>query len=304
LQWIICSPFLLGILNKIEKDFEMKFGVNTFVWISPCTTEAIRDLTPKVKAMGFNILEISVENPLLIDPKAAHEILEKNNLEGIICGAFGPDRNICSSDPKIRENAKSYIRWLIDAANEIESKVICGPMYSSVGKEHLEDSESRKNEWNLAVSGIREMADYANQYGIKLAFEPLNRFETDMINVVAQGNKFIDDIGRKNVGFHLDTFHMHLEEKNSADAIRQAGDRIFHFHACENDRGVPGTGQVHWTKIAAALKEVKYQGPVVIESFTNQVKEIARAVCIWREIAPSQDAIADQGLKFLKTILA
>jgi D-psicose/D-tagatose/L-ribulose 3-epimerase len=176
-------------------------------------------------------------------------------------------------------------------------------MYSSVGKDHLEDTESRKEEWDLSVSGIREMADDGAAKGVKLAFEPLNRFETDMINVVSQGNKFIKDVGRKNVGFHLDTFHMHLEEKSSAEAIRQAGEKIFHFHACENDRGVPGTGQVRWNEIAKALKDINYQGPVVIESFTSQVKEIARAVSIWREIAPSQDAIAVQGLKFLKSIL-
>jgi D-psicose/D-tagatose/L-ribulose 3-epimerase len=264
----------------------------------------VKEIAPSVKAMGFDILEISAENPDLIDSKIANEILKENQLEGIICGAFGPDRNICSQDPKIRENAKSYIRWLIDAASVIGSEVICGPMYSSVGKDHLEDSESRNKEWDLAVSGIREMADYGSATGVKLAIEPLNRFETDMINVVSQGNKFIADVGRKNLGFHLDTFHMHLEEKNSADAIRLAGDRIFHFHACENDRGVPGTGQVHWKEIAQALKEINYAGPVVIESFTSQVKEIARAVCIWREIAPSQDAIAVQGLKFLKSILA
>jgi D-psicose/D-tagatose/L-ribulose 3-epimerase len=280
----------------------MKFGVNTFVWISPCTTAAIADMAPKVKAMGFDILEISVENPALIDAAAANKILKENQLEGIMCGAFGPDRNICSADPIIRENAKSYIRWLIDAAQQIGSEVVCGPMYSSVGKDHLEDAEARKKEWELAVAGVREMAQYAAARGVKLAFEPLNRFETDMINVVSQGIKFIDDVGQKNVGFHLDTFHMHLEEKNSAEAIRQAGDRIFHFHACENDRGVPGTGQVRWPEIAQALKETGYTGPVVIESFTSQVKEIARAVCIWREIAPSQDAIAEQGLKFLKSL--
>ncbi len=282
----------------------MKFGVNTFVWVSPCTTAAVKEIAPNVKAMGFDILEVSVENPDLIDPLIVDETLKKNKLNGIICGAFGPDRNICSQDPIIRENAKKYIRWLIDAASVIGSGVICGPMYSSVGKDHLEGDEVRRNEWDLAVSGIREMADYGSAKGVKLALEPLNRFETDMINVVSQGNKFIADVGRKNVGFHLDTFHMHLEEKNSADAIRQAGDRIFHFHACENDRGIPGTGQVHWKEVAQALKDVNYNGPVVIESFTSQVKEIARAVCIWREIAPSQDAIAVQGLKFLKPLLA
>jgi D-psicose/D-tagatose/L-ribulose 3-epimerase len=95
---------------------------------------------------------------------------------------------------------------------------------------------------------------------------------------------------------------MHLEEKDSAAAVRKAGDRVFHVHACENDRGVPGTGQVDWEGVFRALQEIEYQGHVVIESFTPEVQSIARAVCIWREIAPSQDAIAGEGLKFLQTL--
>jgi D-psicose/D-tagatose/L-ribulose 3-epimerase len=176
-------------------------------------------------------------------------------------------------------------------------------MYSAVGKEHLENEGERQAEWDRSVAGVKEMAQYAAARNVKLALEPLNRFETDMINVVSQGWDFIRQTGMENVGFHLDTFHMHLEEKNSAAAIRAAHPRIFHFHACENDRGVPGTGQVHWDEVAEALKEIDYDGPVVIESFTNQVKEIARAVCIWREIAPSQDAIAVDGLKYIKSLL-
>ena len=281
----------------------MKFGVNTFVWVSPCTTEAVKDLAPKVKSMGFDILEVSIENPDLIDVTTVKEILKENQLEGIVCGAFGPNRNICSSDPKISENARQYILWLIDAAAQLDSSTICGPMYSSVGKDHLEDPTERQAEWQRAVTEIKEMAESAEKKGVRLAMEPLNRFETDMINVVSQGLKFIEETGMENVGLHLDTFHMHLEEKDSAEAIRKADKKIFHLHACENDRGVPGTGQVRWNEIAKALKDINYQGPVVIESFTNQVKEIARAVCIWREIAPSQDAIAAQGLKFLKSIL-
>jgi len=282
----------------------MKFGVNTFVWVSPCTTEAVKELAPKVKAMGFDILEIACENPNLLDIQTIKNVIAENRLSAIICGVFGADRNICSFDPEVRENARKYILWLIDSAAHLGSEVICGPMYSAVGKDHLEDSNSRKKEWDLAVSEIREMADYAAGKGIKLALEPLNRFETDMINTVSQGIMFIHDVGRENIGFHLDTFHMHLEEKSSPEAIRLAGDKIFHFHACENDRGVPGTGQVHWQEIARALKSTNYQGPVVIESFTSQVKEIARAVNIWREIAPSQDAIAQQGLQYLKTLFA
>jgi D-psicose/D-tagatose/L-ribulose 3-epimerase len=282
----------------------VKFGVNSFVWVSPCTTEAVDDLAPKVKSLGFDILEIACENPNLLDIQAIKLSVQKSNLDAIICGVFGPDRNISSFDPMIRANARAYSQWLIEAAAQLGSPVVCGPMYSAVGKVHLEDETARKQEWLQAVSEIRDQADYAADKGIKIALEPLNRFETDMINIVSQGLAFIQDIGRDNLGLHLDTFHMHLEEKSSPVAIRMAGDRIFHFHACENDRGVPGTGQVHWSEIAKALKGVNYQGPVVIESFTSQVKEIARAVCIWREIAPSQDAIAQQGLQFLRSLFA
>ena len=282
----------------------MKFGVNTFVWVSPCTTQAAVELASHVKQLGFDILELSIENPALLDIPRVKDAIKENKLEPIVCGAFGPDRNLCSANSQYVENAKTYIRWLIDAAAELGSPVVCGPMYSAVGKEHLEDETARKIEWKMAVDGVREMAEYAAPKGVKLALETLNRFETDMLNVVSQGLEFIDQTRMDNVGFHLDTFHMHLEEKNSGDAIRAAGNKIFHFHACENDRGVPGTGQVHWNEVARGLKDVGYDGPVVIESFTSQVKEIARAVCIWREIAPSQDAIAAQGLAFLRGLLA
>jgi D-psicose/D-tagatose/L-ribulose 3-epimerase len=281
----------------------VKFGVNTFVWVSPLATAAVGDLAPKVRDMGFDILELSCEKPDLIDVPDVGKKLRAAGLEAIVCGAWGPDRNISNDDPGVAAASKTYIRWLIDAAEILESPTVCGPMYSGVGKAHLEDAAARDAEWDRAVVGVREMAEYAAPKGVRLALEPLNRFETDMINVVAQGLEFIDQVGLDNVGLHLDTFHMHLEEKNSADAIRRASSHIFHFHACENDRGVPGAGQVHWMEIATALKQIGYPGPVVIESFTSDVKEIARAVCIWREIAPSQDAIASDGLGFLKSIL-
>jgi D-psicose/D-tagatose/L-ribulose 3-epimerase len=288
---------------RVEEQ-SMKFGVNTFVWVSPLTTAAVKDLAPKVKAMGFDILELAIEEPALLDLGQVKSALRENALLPVICGAFGADRNLCSADPHIVENAKSYIRWLVDASAELGSPLICGPMYSAVGKEHLDDPRARQAEWQRAVSGVREMAQYARPQGVRFALETLNRFETDMLNIVSQGLDFVEQTGADNVGLHLDTFHLHLEEKHSGDAIRLAGKKLFYLHACENDRGVPGTGQVHWDEVAKALKDVHYDGPVVIESFASQVKEIARAVCIWREIAPSQDAIAEQGLKFIKTLLA
>lgn len=282
----------------------MKFGVNTFVWVSPLTTAALADLAPKVKQLGFDLLELAIEDTRGLDVAAVKAELARAGLATIVCGAFGPNRNLCSLDPAIRANAHEYLRWCIDAAAALGSPTVAGPMYSAVGKAHLEDPVARQAEWDRAVAGVAAAADYAAGRGVRLALETLNRFETDMLNTVAQALTFIRATGKDNVGLHLDTFHMHLEEKSSAAAIRLAGDKLYHFHACENDRGTPGSGQVRWAEVADALRAVGYAGPVVIESFTPAVKEIARAVCIWREIAPSQDGLAQDGLRFLKTLLA
>jgi D-psicose/D-tagatose/L-ribulose 3-epimerase len=280
----------------------MRFGVNTFVWESPFSTERHLSLVHKAARMGFDWIEIAVEEPALVDVGALHAAADEAQIGLILCGAFGPGRNLSNADSIERRAADTYLRWMIDAAAVVGSPVIGGPMYSAVGKPRLETQMARAGEWQRAAEGLRRWGDYAGERGVRLAFEPLNRFETDMVNIVEQGLALIEAAGCAAVGLHLDTFHMHLEEKNSAAAIRQAGDRLFHFHACENDRGVPGTGQVHWQEVAAALQEIYYEGAVVIESFTPQVASIARAVCIWRVIAPDQDTIARDGLAFLKSL--
>jgi len=279
----------------------MKFGANTFIWRSPFSTDTDLDLVKKLKDMGFDLIEVAVEDPALINLDQLHQALKENKMGIVMCGAFGPGRNLSSLDVKEREAAREYLIWMIKAAQKLGSDVVAGPMYSAVGKARLEDPADREKEWQLAVDGLKEMCAYAAERGVKLAFEPLNRFENDLVNIVDQGLKLIQEVGEPNLGFHLDTFHMHLEEKDSASAISKAGDRIFHFHACENDRGVPGTGQVDWTGVFEALAKTGYDGNIVIESFTPEVKSIARAVCIWREIAPDQDSIARDGLKFIKS---
>jgi D-psicose/D-tagatose/L-ribulose 3-epimerase len=115
----------------------VKFGVNTFVWVSPFTTAAARDLAPKVKALGFDILEVSCETPGLIDVGEVGKVIRDNGLEAIVCGAWGPDRDIANADPKPVKASKDYIRWLIDAAAELGSPTVCGPMYSGVGRPTL-----------------------------------------------------------------------------------------------------------------------------------------------------------------------
>jgi D-psicose/D-tagatose/L-ribulose 3-epimerase len=150
------------------------------------------------------------------------------------------------------------------------------------------------------VDGLGAAARRAEELGVRLAVEPLNRFETDLVNTTEQGLALCADIGSPAAGLLLDTFHMNIEEKSIGDAIRAAGDRLFHVHACENDRGTLGTAHVPWPEVFSALREIGYDGQVVIESFTPAVTTIARAVCMWRPLDATGDALATAGLAFLR----
>lgn len=281
----------------------MKFGINSFIWESPFSSESL-GLIEKAANMGFDTFEIAVENPNLIQVDELHAALQRHGMQAVVCGVFGPDRDLSSEDPAMRQATEQYITFCIDMAKKLGASIVCGPMYASVGKARLIPAAERRQEWERSVKSMRTLAAYAGEQGVRLAIEPLNRFETDMINTIEQALAYVNDVGHPNIGLHLDTFHMHLEEKDSAEGIRRAGDRVFHFHACENDRGVPGRGQVNWASIAVALRSIGYNGAVVIESFTPEVQSIARAACMWRPVAPDQDTIAREGLAFLKQLLS
>jgi len=279
----------------------MKFGASTFIWVSPFSSESFY-LLEKVRDMGFDVLEVCVEDPQTIDAQALKNAAAQAGIALLICGAFGPSRDIGSEDVAVQENGVAYIKTCIDIASVVGSPIVSGPMYAAVGVTRLLPANARQAQWQRAADNMKIAADYAHERGVKLAIEPLNRFETDFINTVDQGLAFLSMIDRDNVGFLLDTFHMNIEEKSIGDALRRAGDRIFNFHACANDRGTPGEDHLPWDDIIAGLKDANYNGYVVIESFTTKITEIAKAVSLWRQLAESEDALAQNGLKFLKEI--
>jgi D-psicose/D-tagatose/L-ribulose 3-epimerase len=282
-------------------------GVNAWVWTSPFTTQDGPEglgLMDKVKQMGFDSFEFGLEDPSHIDPAKLKAKAEQTGLKLVICGAFGPDRDLTHDDASVRENSLNYITKAIEICAKSGTPVLAGPCYSAVGKRRHVSPDQKKKEWDLAVQGVREAARRAKDNGVLLGIEPLNRFETDLINTAAQAKQLVEDVGDRTAGIHLDSFHMNIEEKNSADAIRLAGDRLYHFHACENDRGAPGSGvNIDWDNIAKALKDVGYSRQAVIESFTPKTKSIAAAAAIWRQFEPSQDALAGNGLAYLRKIL-
>jgi D-psicose/D-tagatose/L-ribulose 3-epimerase len=285
----------------LEVDY-VKFGISTFVWVSPFRTEVF-SVIEKVASLGFDVVEVAFEEPDLIDVKQLKELVKKERLEVATCGVFGADRDLISEDSEVRENAKRYIRRCLDYASELESPIFCGPAYSAVGKARLVDEKQREEEWKWAIEGLRELGDYAQRRGVTIALEPLNRFETSFLNTAADLVKLIKDINHPAVRGHLDTFHMNIEEKHLGEAIRTLGRDLVHFHACENDRGTPGSGHIEWEEVKKALQDIGYNGCVVIESFSTEVREIARAASIWRPLERDADTLASKGLAFLKSLL-
>jgi D-psicose/D-tagatose/L-ribulose 3-epimerase len=220
---------------------------------------------------------------------------------GSICACMGPGRDFRGTAEE-QATAMTYCKALVDQAAIMGCPRLIGPIYSVVGKADAVEPEQQKVEFALVVKNLKVLAAFAATRDITLCIEPLNRFETDFLNTTDKGLALIKAVGAKNVVLHLDTFHMNIEEKNQAAAILKAGKHLGHFHACGSDRGTPGGDHIDWKPIVAALKKIGYQGDVVIESFTTDVKVIARAAAIWRKIEPKRDDIAVKGLANLKRL--
>jgi len=281
----------------------MRFGVNTWVWTSPLTTEELEKLAPHVAAMGFDWIEAPLENIGDLDHKRGAEIIRVHGLGVSACAAMGPDRDLIHPDAAVRENGMVYLRQAIDAAQTLGATQLVGPLYSAVGRTWQQTPDERARDVDLLVKNLSELAKHAGDHGVVLCIEPLNRFETSFINLASQAIEVVDRVAHPACQIMLDTFHMNIEEKSAGAAIRAVGKRLRHVHACENDRGAPGSGHVTWNEVAQALKDIGYDGPVVIESFTGKVKSIARAAAVWRSFAPTQDDLAKDGLAFLKKLL-
>ena len=277
----------------------VKFGVSTWLWTSPFSTESVR-LFKKIHELGFTHVEIPVEDVDLIDEHAVRSALDSHDLKPIVCGVFGPTKDLTHDDQEVRDNCIHYMKRCFDLCNAWDASFVVGPMYAAVGKARLVSPEQRKLEWRRAVEGLRIICEEAAKSDLSIGIEPLNRFETDMINRTSDLVKLIDDIGHPAAGIALDSFHMTIEEPSLYQAIVEAGDKLIHVQVSENYRGTPGTGQTRWDEILRGLEEIGYDGVVSIESFTPEVKELAGAVCIWRPLATNQDDFAADGLRFLK----
>ena len=257
-----------------------------------------RDAAGKLRDFGYECVHVGDAGGPKLEASAIRKAVEANKLECTVCGVFPKEFSLVDSDPAVRQRTRSHLSDCIKATAEAGAHVIAGPLYAPVG--YLPGRRRTADEWQWVVETYQELGPVLARHDVAVGIEPLNRFETYFLNTTADGVALCEQIGDPRVGLLWDTFHANIEEKSLGNAVRMAGPHLKHVHACENDRGIPGTGHVDWAGVFRALREVQYDGWLTIESFGFTISELSAAASIWRDLAGSPEEIAWEGVKFLK----
>lgn len=274
-------------------------GINTWVWTSPLTDRTAPELLDRVAAMGFGAVELPLENAGDLTPAALTPLLERTGLQPCVVGAMAPGRDLVRADPAAVRATQDYLRSCVDLAHGVGARTVCGPFYAATGRVWPMTPTERRDAYAELRENLAPVVEHAAAAGVVLGVEPLNRYETSLVNTVAQGLDALDGLLGDHLGLALDSYHLNIEERSCAAAVRAAGQHLVHLQVCGNDRGAPGGDQTDWPALLAALDDVGYRGPLVIESFTAENAAIATAASIWRPLAATQDALATEGLAFL-----
>ncbi|ASO21315.1 D-psicose/D-tagatose/L-ribulose 3-epimerase [Actinoalloteichus hoggarensis] len=280
-------------------------GVNTWVWESPLSDAALSRLVPRIAGWGFDAVELPVEQRDDIDVGRAAELLDEHGLTtAAVCAVTSTGRNLVAAPDEQIVATQDYLRHCVDVAVRLGSTVVGGPLYSEVGRTWRMDAAERDAVYRRFRESLAPIADYAGERGVRLAVEPLNRYETSVLNTVEQALTAVAELPSASVGLMLDTYHLNIEERDLVAPILAAGDRVAHVQVCANDRGTPGADHLDWPGFLGALRTVGYRGALCIESFTAHNDAIAVAASVWRPLAAAQDDIAVDGLAFLRAALA
>jgi len=278
----------------------MKFGVNTFIWTASFDRSHFA-LLPGIKKAGFDGVELPLINLQEVNAGAIRKTLAENELECTFCSVIPSGMSVISDDAGVRANTRVHLESCIQVAAEAGAKLIAGPIYSPVG--YLPGRRRNADEWKRAVECYQSLGDTLAKNDVTIAIEPLNRFETYFLNTAEDAAALCDAVNNPRVGILFDTFHANIEEKDVASAYRRLGRHLKHVHTCENDRGTPGTGHVDWPGVFSALHDMKYDGWLTIESFGFALGELSAAASIWRDLAPTPESIAFDGVKFLRKMI-
>ena len=273
-------------------------GVNTWVWTSPLTDETLPPLVRRAADMGFQAIELPLEQPGDWDPVRAVDVLTELDLTPIVVGAMGPGRSLVARAGDVVAT-QDYLSACIRAAADLGSTIVAGPFYAPTGTTWRMDADERRAVGDELRRNLTPLVEEASSKGISLAIEPLNRYETSVLNTVEQALEMLGPSLGPGLGLALDTYHLNIEEKRPHDAIRAAGSAIAHVQVCGSDRGAVGDDHTDWPAILDALDDANYRGVLGLESFTGENATIAVAASVWRPLAASQDELALRSLRYL-----
>jgi D-psicose/D-tagatose/L-ribulose 3-epimerase len=277
----------------------MKTGMNLLLWTTEVTVEH-DPLLDQLKGMGFDAVEIPV---FVVDDPAPYERLGKR-LKSLGLGATAvtvmtPDANPISPDPLIRKAAVAHLEKVLDRCAAFGCEILCGPLHSAIGQ--FSGEGPTPDEFKHGVDTLRLVAEKAQANGIRLGVEYLNRFENYFLTTAADTARFVREVNHPALRMMYDSFHAHIEEKDQARAIASCAKEMIHVHVSENDRGVPGTGQVHWDAFWSGLAAADYDGYVTIEAFGRALPALAAATRVWRDLFPDALQLCRDGLAFMKS---
>ncbi|MFB7272433.1 sugar phosphate isomerase/epimerase family protein [Streptomyces sp. NPDC056244] len=280
-------------------------GANPWIWHSPVGNTALAEVLPRLAGWGFDCVELPLEQAADWDPAATAKLLDATGLApAAVIAVMPPDRNLVRTDPGTVRATQDYLRRCVDAAHAVAAPVVAGPVYTAVGRTWRMTAEERAAACEELRENLAPVVGHARAAGVRIGVEPLNRYETALLNTVGQTLAALDGLDDSVIGVALDTYHQNIEERGLPGAVREAGSRIVHVQVCANDRGTPGADHLDWAGFLTALDGSGYRGALCIESFTAHNDAIAVAASVWRPLAPTQDGIATEGLAFLRRALA
>jgi len=274
----------------------MKLGIHAYAWCSEWNNDQL-DLIDRAQNLGMDFIELPLMLLDKFDAKAVGERIKSLGFNACTSTVLLGDTDITSDDPAIRASGVEFLKNCVKATYEIGATNFSGVIYSK----HIRQLDSRptEREYIWSADCLRKVADYAKDLGIIIGLEPVNRYETFLVNTCEQALMLKDMINRDNIKIHLDTYHMNIEEKSFYEATLLAGDNLMHYHLCENDRGIPGTGLVDWDDIFKALAEINYTGYAALESFVDCTDNMD--TWVWRQLAKDGDTLVTEGTAFIRS---
>lgn len=283
---------------------ERALGVNTWLWRSPLDDAWLERLAAHAAQLGFDAIELPLENPGDWDADAAAAVLARYGLAPVVVGAMAPGRNLVEASAPEIGATQDYLRGLVEVAATLGAGTVAGPFYAATGRTWPMDEDARARCYDQWRTNLAPVVREAAASGVKLAVEPLNRYETSLVNTVDQALDALEPLLGPGLGIALDSYHLNIEEQDISAAVARAGAHIAHVQVCGNDRGTVGADHFDWHGFLHALDLAGYAGPLCLESFTPGNASIAVAASIWRPLASSQDALAADSLGYLKNLQA